>query len=66
MTTKLLTPAELSAMLGKPERSLAQWRYLGLGPVFVKIGNTVRYRETDINAWLDANTAQRTGTRASA
>lgn len=66
MTPKLLTPAELSEMLGKPERSLGQWRYLGLGPKFVKVGNSVRYRESDVLAWLDANTAQRTNTPASA
>ncbi|WP_253904349.1 helix-turn-helix domain-containing protein [Arthrobacter sp. Br18] len=66
MSTELLTPAQLSEMLGKPERSLAQWRYLGIGPRFVKIGRAVRYRDADVTSWLEAQTRQRTGEQASA
>ncbi|VXC38731.1 Predicted transcriptional regulator [Arthrobacter sp. 9AX] len=61
METKLLTPAELGRMLDKTPASLAQWRYQGIGPRFVKVGRGVRYRQTDVDGWLDANTVQRTG-----
>jgi hypothetical protein len=43
---------------GIPHRTLRQWRYYGKGPRFVKIGKHVRYRVSDLNAWLDANTVQ--------
>ncbi|WP_026551178.1 helix-turn-helix domain-containing protein [Arthrobacter sp. H20] len=61
MEDKLLTPADLGQILDKTPASLAQWRYLGYGPRFVKLGRAVRYRESDLIAWLNANTTQRTG-----
>lgn len=43
--------------LGLPPRTLEQWRYLGRGPAFVKLGDRhVRYRKSDVDAWLAANT----------
>jgi hypothetical protein len=34
---------------------LRKWRLLGKGPAFCKAGRLVRYRETDLAAFLDAN-----------
>jgi len=35
---------------------LAQMRYQGTGPAYIKIGGkAVRYRESDIQAWFAAN-----------
>jgi predicted DNA-binding transcriptional regulator AlpA len=62
----MLTPTELGTMLHKTPASLAQWRYMGFGPQFVKIGRAVRYRDSDVTAWLDAQTRQQTGEQASA
>ena len=56
----LLKPQELAAWLGTSAGSLAQMRYRGQGPRFVKTGKLVRYRRSDIDAWLDANTRQQT------
>lgn len=61
MNEHVLTPTELGVMLNKTPASLAQWRYLGVGPRFVKIGRAVRYREADVSTWLSAQTRQRTG-----
>lgn len=61
MDTDLLTTEDLSLKLGKTPASLAQWRYLGLGPQFVKMGRNVRYRASDVDAWLAAQIRQRTG-----
>ena len=33
-----------------------KWRLLGKGPKFIKVGNLVRYRRGDVQAWLDENT----------
>ena len=49
---RLMTPRELSAYLGVPSATLANWRYQGYGPPFVKVGRQVRYRIDDLDRWL--------------
>ncbi|GAA1980408.1 helix-turn-helix domain-containing protein [Nocardiopsis rhodophaea] len=48
-------PTEVAEYLGVPERTLSQWRYLEKGPKWSKVGRHVRYRWSDVEAWLDAN-----------
>ena len=55
----LLTPAQVGNYLGVPLGTLANWRYQGRSPAFVRFGRHVRYRATDIAAWVDQ---QRPGT----
>lgn len=50
-----LTPAELSREKKIPEKTLAQWRYMGKGPRYLKLGGHVRYRREDIDAWESAS-----------
>lgn len=50
------TPSVVADRLGLPQKTLAQWRYLGRGPRWVKIGRHVRYRRSDVDGWLAANT----------
>jgi excisionase family DNA binding protein len=38
--------------LGKP--TLERFRISGDGPVFCKLGGAVRYRKTDLDAWLES------------
>lgn len=40
--------------------ALAQMRYRGNGPKFIKIGKLVRYRDSDIKEWLEQNAKDRT------
>jgi predicted DNA-binding transcriptional regulator AlpA len=61
MESELMTPAALANKVGKSPAALAQWRYLGIGPKFIKLGRNVRYRTSDVEAWLDHQTMQRTG-----
>jgi excisionase family DNA binding protein len=51
-TLQLLTPADVARMLGIPERTLGQWRYVGRGPSYRVVGRHVRYHPDDIVAWL--------------
>ena len=44
----LMTPVELAAYLKIPEGTLAQWRYLGRGPRYVK---SVGTSATDTPPW---------------
>ena len=63
MTDKndLLTPEALGGWLGKTPAALANWRYMGLGPKFIKLGpRAVRYRRQDVEDWLDENTRNQT------
>ena len=52
---RLLTLDEVSAQLGIPVASLRYWRAVGTGPVSIKVGRHVRYRQADIDAWLEQN-----------
>lgn len=57
----LLTAEETAEKLRKTPRDLANMRYSGTGPAFVKVGKTVRYRPADVNAWLDSLARTQTG-----
>jgi Helix-turn-helix domain len=49
-----MSEAQVAEMLGKPPRTLRRWRYLGIGPKYLKVGATVRYRASDLEARLEA------------
>lgn len=57
---EVATPKEVADFLHISEASLAQDRYRGTGPRFIKHGRRVLYRWADVYAYLDANTVQRT------
>jgi predicted DNA-binding transcriptional regulator AlpA len=48
------TPRELAHFLGLSEQTLAQWRWLGKGPRWVKVGRHVRYPRRDTQEWMDS------------
>lgn len=50
---RLLTPRETAAYLGSSVSALSQYRALGIGPLYFKIGKMVRYRISDIDKWLE-------------
>lgn len=67
MTQELVSPVVLAEYLGTTKGALAQMRYRGMGPKFIKLGaKAVRYSMTDVNDWLAANTMQCTSERATA
>lgn len=51
----LATKPEAAAYLKVPERTLDQWRYLGKGPRWSKVGRYVRYRWEDLDAYVNEN-----------
>jgi hypothetical protein len=62
MIDKLLTPEDVTYLTGITREALAQLRYTGKGPVFLKpTARTVLYREHDIANWLDASERSITG-----
>jgi predicted DNA-binding transcriptional regulator AlpA len=55
MAEALLTPAQAGELLGLSVPALAQMRYLGSGPKFLKLtARAVRYRRSDIDQWVES------------
>lgn len=52
MDDKIFTPQQLAKYLETSVSVLSQYRALGIGPVYLKIGRMVRYRLSDVNEWL--------------
>ena len=50
--TPLAKPVQVADYLQKPEKTLAEWRYRGIGPRYLTIGRDVRYRWSDVEEWL--------------
>jgi len=57
---RLLTQSEAARVLRLSERTLERLRLQGGGPLYVKAGRAVRYRETDLEAWIDARVVSST------
>lgn len=51
---KLLSTADLAALLGVAPETVRYWRHIATGPPARKVGRYVRYRAVDVEAWLDA------------
>lgn len=43
-----------AVLVGLAEQTLRKLRIVGGGPPFIKIGKAVRYRPSDLDAWLTA------------
>ena len=49
----MLSIEELAEYLGKPVRTIYDWRLSGRGPRAVHVGRSLRYRVCDVQAWLE-------------
>jgi dimeric dUTPase (all-alpha-NTP-PPase superfamily) len=61
----LLKPKEAAVFLTISEKSLANARSSGVGIVipFIKIGGSVRYKQSDLEKYIQENTFNHTGER---
>ena len=50
---RLLSTFETADYLGVPRQTLAMWRSHATGPVFIRVGRHIKYRRTDLDAWID-------------
>lgn len=46
---------EAAKILGVSARTLNNWRYLGKGPKYLKMGGKIRYLERDVNSFIAAS-----------
>lgn len=54
--TKLLSQADVAKILGSTVQSLNTLRHQGrLDIPYLKFGNRIRYREEDIEQWIESN-----------
>jgi predicted DNA-binding transcriptional regulator AlpA len=57
---QIINTKTLAVMTGRSESYYQKLRWKGGGPPYVKFGNVVGYRHSDIRAWLAANTRRST------
>lgn len=56
----LVTETEAAVILCQSKRTLQKWRVTGFGPVYYKIGSSVRYRLDELNAWIESRRRRHT------
>ena len=59
---KLLNVRTAAKILGGEDNplsisTLAMWRSKGIGPNFIKVGNSIRYKHEDLLAYLESSTS---------
>ena len=52
----LLNTCQVAAMLGLKKSTIEKWRVTNRGPAFIRIGGAIRYRQSVVNAWMQAQT----------
>jgi predicted DNA-binding transcriptional regulator AlpA len=52
---------EVAAYLGVPVQTMHGWRSKGTGPKGIRVGKYVRYRWSDVDAWLDQQADRQLG-----
>jgi excisionase family DNA binding protein len=52
-------PDDVSAYTKVPVQTLYRWRVEGKGPRASKLGRHLRYRKSDVDAWVDAQSDDR-------
>jgi excisionase family DNA binding protein len=60
MQTQLLDQREAAKLLRLSERTLERLRLTGGGPLYIKCGRSVRYRESDLESWIAARVVDST------
>jgi excisionase family DNA binding protein len=55
---RLFTVDALADYLGVSPKTIYDWRLKRTGPAAMKVGNQLRWRRADVEAWLDAQKAR--------
>ena len=57
-TDSKLSNADAAAYLGISPKTLNDWRSAGRGPNYLKLGTLVRYRQSELDAFLEQCTVR--------
>ncbi len=49
-----MTPPEVAELLQVETTMLSNWRTARKGPTYIKVGSLVRYRVSDVEAWIES------------
>ena len=49
---RLFTVAQVAEYLQVPVQTLYLWHHKGTGPTAIKVGRHLRYRQSDLDAWV--------------
>ena len=52
---RYLNEKEVAELIGFSVQSLRNWRFLGRGPSYIKVGRAVRYQLKDILNWIESH-----------
>ena len=61
MIEVLYKTEQVARILGFATKTLSNQRVLGTGIPFIKIGNAVRYKRSDVESYIEENTHDHTG-----
>jgi excisionase family DNA binding protein len=50
---RLLTTAEVAEYLAVPVSTIHRWRYVGTGPLAIRVGRHLRFDRTDLDDWVE-------------
>lgn len=53
MEPQYVSEKEAAIITGLAVKTLSDYRYRSVGPVYMKIGRAVRYKVVDLGAWMD-------------
>ena len=56
MPEQLYNEKETAKLLSLSVKTLQRYRYTGGGPIYVKLGKSVRYKESDIAKYISVKT----------
>lgn len=59
MSEGLLSPQDLADLCQVPLATVYRWNHYGYGPLPLRIGRHVRYRPSDVEAWLQQQQVKR-------
>ncbi len=55
MEKNLFSNDEAADFLGVSPTTLPRWRWSNVGPNFIRLGRTIKYRREDLQAFIDGN-----------
>lgn len=51
--TALLRDKDVAEQLGVSIRTTEKWRSVGAGPPYIRVGRLIRYKQGDIDRWIE-------------
>jgi excisionase family DNA binding protein len=60
MNSEFMTTKQAAALIGLKPNTLEIWRLRGGGPRYIKFGRAVRYRQSDLETYIESQTREST------